>query len=744
MASITPQKLTELVRSRDLVLGLVFTITIFVSALLLFLVQPMFARMVLPLLGGSPAVWNTALVFYQSALLLGYGYAHLTTRLLAPRRQVLLHTLLLLAPLLVLPIGLPAGWAPPTETNPIPWLLLVLSVSVGLPFAVVSASSPLLQRWFALTGHRDAADPYFLYAASNLGSMIALLSYPLLIEPVLHLAEQSRLWALGYGLLAVLMLLCAGSIWRTPAGAGVSVANAEALPARRVGRWVLLAAVPSSLMIGVTTYISTEIASVPLLWVAPLALYLLTFILVFARRVWLPRRLLVLGMPLVVLPLAAELLVQFTWPLGLLIGLHLLAFFVLALLCHSVLAADRPAVGGLTAFYLWMSLGGVLGGAFNALLAPLLFRDVVEYPLALALACMLVPALRPAASNRRQRLIDVLAPLALGVLALLLAQNMRSGGEDSPFRFVLELVPVALCLLLINRPLRFGLGIGAILMVGLLYSTTRGDVVYSERSFFGVNKVTRFSVTGQGDYHTIVHGNTTHGLQSRNPALRREPLSYYARSGPIGQLLLTLGPERGGRPVAAVGLGAGTLACYRQPGQEWTFYEIDPAVARIARDPALFSYLNDCSPDAAIVLGDARLTLQQAAPARYAWLILDAYSSDAPPLHLLTREALAVYLRALAPDGLLVFHISNRHLDLEPVVAALARDAGLMALIRDDLDIPASEAARGVSESRWIVLARPEVDLGAVANDPRWRQAQTRPGVRLWTDDFSSILAVLR
>ncbi len=370
---------------------IVYATTIFLTASLLFVVQPMFARMVLPLLGGSPAVWNTCLVFYQAALLAGYLYSHATTSWLGVRRQAALHVGLVLLPLLLLPIGIPSGWTPPAAASPIPWLLALLAVAVGLPFFVVSTTSPLLQKWFAGTGHPSAGDPYFLYAASNLGSMLGLLGYPVLLEPRLRLAEQSRLWSGGYLLLLVFTLACAVLLWRSPvpALADPSRERLTGLAARRRLRWVLLALVPSSLMLSVTTFISADVEAIPLLWVIPLAIYLLTFVLVFARRPLVPHALVVRVLPIALLALVVVLVKRANQPLLLIMGLHLGAFFVAAMVCHGELARDRPPPAHLTEFYLWLSVGGVLGGVFNALVAPLVFDSVAEYPLTVVLACLL-------------------------------------------------------------------------------------------------------------------------------------------------------------------------------------------------------------------------------------------------------------------------------------------------------------------------------------------------------------------
>lgn len=732
----------------------VFTVTIFLSATLLFLVQPMFARMVLPLLGGAPAVWNTAMVFYQAALLAGYAYAHAVSARLGVRRQVVLHAVVLLLPLLVLPIGVPFGWTPPNAGNPIPWLLALLAVAVGPPFFVVATSAPLLQKWFAATGHRAAADPYFLYAASNLGGMLVLLSYPSLVEPYLRLGQQSRLWAMGYGLLVVLTLACAAFLWRSlgrvtaPAVAGASDAplpdaGTPAPTAGRRLRWVLLSFVPSSLMLGVTTYLSTDIAAIPLLWVIPLAIYLLTFILVFARKPPIPHRVMVELLPIVMLPLVMVLASRATGPLALVLPVHPLALFVVAMVCHGELARDRPATRHLTEFYLWMSVGGVLGGMFTALVAPLVFTIVLEYPITLVLGCLLVRRPQAAPARRLQRALDLAFPVVLGLLGAGLVTLVQVGDPDAArahMGLVFGLL-VLICYAFSRRPIRFGLGIAAVLLAAMLYRGEEGRLLYAERSFFGINRVT---LDDTGRYHFLMHGTTLHGMQGLDPTRRREPLAYFYATGPLGQLFAAYDRERPRQSVAVVGLGAGSIACHARPGQRWIFYEIDPAVERIARADRYFTFLRDCVPGVRVVLGDARLSLVAAPPAAYDLLILDAYSSDAPPLHLITRQALALYLDKLAAGGVLVFNISNRHMDFEPVLANLARDAGLTALVQDDAVVSDEEYARGKRPSEWVVMARRPVDLAPLAADARWRLARGEPGIALWTDDFAALIQTFK
>ena len=731
-----------------------YAVTIFLSATLLFLVQPMFARMVLPLLGGAPAVWNTAMVFYQAALLAGYAYAHAATAWLGLRRQIALHAVVLLLPLLVLPIGVPRGSTPPGQDNPIPWLLAVLVVAVGLPFFVVSTSAPLLQKWFAATGHRAAADPYFLYAASNLGSMLVLLAYPSLVEPYLRLGQQTRVWAAGYALLVLLTFACAALVWRSlgrpagPALAGGSdgpppEADAPAPTAGRRLRWVLLSFVPSSLMLGVTTYLSTDIAAIPLLWVIPLAIYLLTFILVFARRPPISHGIMVEILPIVMLPLVLVLASRATGPLALVLPVHPLALFVVAMVCHGELARDRPATRHLTEFYLWMSVGGVLGGIFTALAAPLVFTTVLEYPLTLVLGCLLVRRPKAAPDRPVQRLLDVALPVALALLGAGLVTLVQAGGPETA-RGYMGLVfglLVLVCFAFSRRPIRFGLGIAAVLLAATLYRGEEGRLLYAERSFFGINRVT---LDDTGRYHFLMHGTTLHGMQALEPARRREPLAYFHRTGPLGQLFAAYDRTRPRESVAVVGLGAGSIGCHAQAGQRWIFYEIDPVVERIARDARYFTFLRDCVPGVPVVLGDARLSLAAAAPGAYDLLILDAYSSDAPPLHLITREALSLYLAKLAPGGVLVFNVSNRHMDFEPVLANLAREAGLTAVVQDDPVVGDDDYARGKRPSEWVVMARQPVDLAPLAGDPRWRLARGEPGAAIWTDDFAALIQTFK
>lgn len=719
-------------------LTILFGAAILVSSWLLFLVQPMFAKMVLPRLGGTPAVWNTCVVFFQATLLVGYLYAHLTTRWLGVRRQALVHLVVLLLPIVSLPIAVAGN--PPADGTPVWWLLGILGLSVGLPFFVVSTTSPLLQRWFSAMPHHAAKDPYFLYSSSNFASLLALLSYPAIIEPSLRLADQSRMWTWGYLLFVALVAACAVSL-RSWGRQGlvhdeVDAAGGETAPAPSWEvrlRWLVFSFVPSSLMLGVTTHISTDIAAVPLLWVAPLALYLATFMLVFARRPLVPVRALARLLPFAVI--ATVMSMMFASRPWWLIFLHLTTFFMAALVCHHRLAAARPAPQYLTEFYLWMSVGGVLGGLFNTLAAPLLFIGIVEYPLALAAAA----ALRPSPAFRRRgapegwQVLVGLPGMVLLISSVFWALGMFGPVKLSHLAGFLALA-WAVGLGLSNRPALVGAGVAALALV-LEVGLPRDDqrILFAARTFFGVHRVVE-----DGPFHRLQHGGTMHGLQRIDRMNTCIPGSYYHGTGPLGQLFQAAGPRF--NSVGAIGLGSGGAVCYGRKGQHWTFFEIDPTVERIARDGRLFTHLAMTAASVDVRLGDGRLLLAEAAPAGFDLLILDAFSSDAIPLHLVTREAIDLAFSRLKPDGVLVFHISNRYLDLAPVLGAIARDTGREARVNLDTSVTPAEKLAGKQQSQWLIISRTAAAMGPLANDPRWK-AVASDGITAWTDDFSNILS---
>ena len=744
-----------------------FSTTLFVNAALLFSVQPMFSKMVLPMLGGTPAVWNTCMLFFQTALLGGYLYAHVTTRWLDVRKQSIVQLLFFGLTFLTLPISVAAGWQPGGGDLPVWWLVGLLTVSLGAPFFMLSTGAPLLQRWFSESGHPSAANPYFLYAASNLGSMVALVAYPLLIEPTLRLAEQRYLWTVAYVLLVLLIGTCAlitrrGMFARSSispdtmtraVAADATAADLDELddvpPLATVGaeqltiwrrvRWVLLSFVPSSMLLAVTTYLSTDVASIPLLWIVPLALYLLTFVIVFARKVVIFRHAFAVWLqPPFLLILAVAIALMMQRSVTALAPTHLAAFFLTALVCHGELARDRPSVAHLTEFYLWMSVGGMLGGVFNVLVAPHVFDWVVEYPLVIVIAA----ALRPTLVTRRpiDRTLDVALPAALCILIMVLLRfdfPPASWGDRAP---VWVFGGYALVVLLFQRhSVRFALGIAAIFVGATLGRGRDESLLFQGRSFFGVYRVMAFP-----KHHALQSGTTTHGGQSSLAELAREPLTYYHRDGPLGQSFTWLMRRNPDRRVAIVGLGTGTIACYGRPNETWTFYEIDPLIERVAFNPKYFTYLRDCPPAKRIVLGDARLSLAQAPDSSFDYIILDAFSSDAIPVHLMTREALQLYLRKLAPGGSVAFHISNRYLSLEPVLVELARDARIAGIAGADTAVTAAQTRAYKMNSKWVVLSRRAQDHALLALQAGWRVLAPQSDVDLWTDDFSNVFSVFR
>ena len=731
-------------------LVLAFATTLFLSSLLMFIVEPMVAKSVLPILGGTPMVWNTCVLFFQIMLLGGYAYAHGVTKWLGSRRSSVVYIGVLLLPALTLPFAIRPDATPPVEGNPIGWLLLLLARSIGLPFFALSATASVLQRWFAETDHPSAKDPYFLYAASNLGSLLALLMYPIAIEPALPLRMQSRVWSIGYAAFVLLACVSVAAGWRRAArpvpasasdgGRDETIARAP-LDWKRRFTWIALSFIPSSLMLAVTTYFSTDIAPVPLFWIAPLSLYLLTFVVAFSSRSTAARAIADRFMPLLILPLVVLMIANAGIPLWLAVPLHLVAFTMAALVCHGRLADDRPEPAHLTEFYFWIAFGGMLGGVFNTLAAPVLFNHVVEYPLVLVLACAARRGRErsPAPDGRPARsLNDWVVPIGVGALTAGFFAWLQPGPERAQV-FVAGLgLPAFVAFTQSRAPVRFAASVATMLVAATLATSAQGPAVYVSRTFFGVYRVTG---DAHARFHTLYHGTTLHGMQTVDPALQHEPLTYFHREGPIGQALAELPDVPARREIAVVGLGVGTLASYHAPGQRWTFYEIDPEVERIARTPAYFTYLQACGDACRVVLGDARLSLARAADGQYGLIVLDAFSSDAIPMHLLTREALELYLRRLAPGGAMAFHITNRHLTLAPVLARLAASHGLIARVQRQAVNQAITPERFTSE--WMVMARDANDLGRLAGDSRWSAPSIPPSTPLWTDDFSNIVSVL-
>jgi SAM-dependent methyltransferase len=901
---------------------IVFCATLFLSAALLFIIQLFAGKLLLPFLGGTPAVWNTCMVFFQALLLAGYLYAHALPRWFKPRTQLLVHFVMLLLPLLPLAFlhfdvaSVAEKYPPPGETNPIPWLLFILLMIVGLPFLVVATSAPLLQKWFSSTDHPSANDPYFLYGASNLGSVLGLLGYPTFIEPMLRLNDrafyfthtQAFYWTAGYLVLVAMTMICG---WLTLSrmkedGVDKGVVHYEESPEQEEGpqkvptiftkvRWVLLAFVPSSMMLGVTTHITTDVAAYPMLWVLPLSVYLISFILVFSRIPLVLSMSVVVLLPLVVigaltapeidpassgnvlyqirhfmvnllkedfarirfiqiagyaltilfvfvffrshaeihqgmiillpcflLLLALEPTLADRKGLALksvdLVLLHLGALFVTAMVCHGELARTRPPTKYLTGFYLLMSLGGVLGGIFNTIIAPQLFDRIWEYPLIMAVACLLLPRFElleekteegGEAKIRKDTAFPAFVAVLLFVFGVVMVGSFVARSfvtREQATEYIEENIPEQL------QPT-------AIRWANTM-TVPREGLIHRERNFFGYFTIYRYkdykfleetdigpavgawqAVGGQAltpggpplglmaqalvasevarsddlvfvrwpgeTVHWMLHGTTTHGEQIYLPEyLRKEPITYFHRTGPIGQFFEAVNQREGPQNVAVLGMGTGTLAAYMKPGWTITFYEIDPAVVRVAGlDSEYFTYIKDAKArgvnvnDPYKTLGDGRLQLAKAEDNSLDVLFMDAFTSDAVPVHLITKEALEIYLKKLKPDGLLVINIANRYLDLEPVLGNLAEALGLEGYSSGGPN-ESSQSDEMVSRTayryanHWVVLARkgpkgstspqlqPLISQEPNEGTPKWEELQTNPSLGLWTDDYSNLLRV--
>ncbi|HEV7693451.1 MAG TPA: fused MFS/spermidine synthase [Hyphomonadaceae bacterium] len=713
-----------------------FIATAFIGASLIFLVQPMFARMATPLLGGAPAVWNVSLVCFQAALLLGYAYAHALSRLSSLKAQVLIHAVVLTAGFLCLPLRMSGLLGDPPADAPALWLIGTFAVSIAPPFAALSATAPLIQSWYARSGLSDAADPYHLYAASNIGSLVGLAAYPLLIEPFTSLTDQSQGWSVGYALLAAVLLFSGWSIVQAGIKAGAAPAQTSAAPApawREKLIWLALSFAPSSLLVGATSHITTDVAAAPFLWAPPLMIYLLTFVIAFSKKPLISHQAAVLIAPLAA---AAAALTLLSGSKSVLIGMSadLLALFFIALACHGALNARRPDARYLTQFYLIMSLGGVLGGAFNALLAPVLFSNVLEYPLMLVAAVALLAIGNAKISRPVLVLLALAAVAALGAIVITV-MDLR----PPPIFLLLFILPAGAAIILSRRaPLGAAIALACTLPIGAAFDVLRPH--WTGRSFFGVVRVVDLPAEndpGPG-FRFMMHGTTLHGVQSLKPERALIPGTYYGPAGAIGQSFKIYSDAR---QVGVVGLGAGSVACYRTDGQVWRFYEIDPLVVKVATNPAHFTFLSSCQPKADIVLGDARISLTNEPKDKFDLLLLDAFTSDSVPTHLMTKEAMQLYLSRLKPNGVLVFHISNRHLALKSVLSRVVEASGAHALYQHYFPDDAAKKD-GATSSEVMLVSKSEAQLARARATGLWQDAPG-DGQRPWTDDYSNIIGAM-
>ncbi len=722
------------------------------------------------------------MLFFQVMLLAGYYQVVVTTSRFGVRKQAIFHGALLLISCLFLPLTFAGNPGSISETsNPALWLFVYLIGAIGFPVFLISTTSPLLQKWFTHTGSPFANDPYFLFAVSNGGSLLALLSYPFFLEPQFTLSRQIQIWGVMYVVFLILSAGCALVLWKSSGRIEQVTTEQDRLEQNKLEQarmeqvkieqvrkrglpplmeesggkplfltcsilarsilkqrlyWILLAFIPSSLLFGVTTYITTEVAPTPLLWTIPLALYLATFILAFAGRKLLPEPVASNALAGLAMLLTLTLAANATEPTSVIVLLHLCFLFIAGLVCHNRLAGARPEAARLPEFYLCVAIGGMIGGLFNTLIAPVIFNTIVEYPLVIVLACLI---------RQRDKLsfdrFDLILPVCIGLLtiglALLVARYDVSTVAGVAIVFGIPLV-------IINhrfrgRPLRFALAIGAVMLGSVVYSETQNRTLHDQRNFFGTLSV---RIDPASATHTLYHGNTIHGRQFRDQDRQCEPLSYFHREGPLGQIFEAFNANAASRNVAIVGLGTGSMASYALPDQDWTFYEINPAVISIAQTPEYFTYLQKCAAaPTKVILGDARLKLQNAPDHHYGLIVLDAFNSDAIPIHLMTQEAIALYTSKLAPGGILAFHVSNRSLKLDDVLAELARRNESLSLRSVDGE---HNPLTGKDPSEWVVIARPSPAFDSLSQNLNWRRLEPRSESIAWTDDFSNILSVFR
>lgn len=719
---------------------ILFTVSIAISAFLLFWIQPLTAKFFLPILGGSPSVWQTCMVFFQAMLLLGYTYAHYISKKFEINKQILIHISVMLIALTFLPI-FSQNIVPITAgQDPNVWLLTELFTHVALPFFIISTSAPLLQRWFSHTLHHSASDPYYLYAASNLGSLIALLGFPFLLEPLFGNYWQNILWTWGYVVYAGLLIGISFFMFRltnTVLTEPVEQTPSEVIPVKTKLLWIALSCIPSSLLLGVTTTITTDIASTPLFWVIPLAIYLLTFILCFnpaSSGIYLvfnkihPYAL----CGLVIMLLGAKLGHYFSVPS---ILIHLATFTAIAFICHGQLYQSRPHKSSLTEFYLLIAFGGFLGGLFNSIVSPLIFNSLLEYPLMLCIACLF----RVSTLENRYSLKNkiLLIPLVNIVLLVILQVIMAHAPPDASiylYSFTALYFLSALSLVILRRHLlSMTLQLMIILFLFPTYFNVASETIFQHRNFFGVLKVRDIKPL---NIRTMMHGTTLHGLERLND--KKIHRSYYVPLTYISKSLYH--PNRPAR-IAIAGLGAGSLACIIGNGnEELTFYEIDPDVVDLAENPDYFRYLHDCKPKGGIVVGDARLSIEKAKPKYFDLIVLDAFSSDSLPVHLINLNAVSLYLEKLEQHGFLAFNISNRHLDLIPVLAAICNKLDLQCYnttyISDDVNFSLN--------SKWVFVTRPHVNIIKTLEVSQWHLLPKTIKSPLWTDDYSNIVTLLR
>lgn len=732
--------------ARGGVLRVFFAAALFGGAFLYFWIQPLFGKTMLPPLGGGPSVWNACLVFYQGVLIAGYYYSYRLARLASMRKQAGVHAgfAFAAAGAALWPFAFDDSAA---ADRPVPWLMWRMTAELGLPMLFLASAGPLLQHWLSRAMGIASRDPYHLYAASNAGSFLALLGYPFLVEPNLGLSAQYRLWSLSVAGFA--LAIAATGLWLAFAR-GEEESKGEESPCgpppawRARLEWLALSAAPSCLLMGASRHIATDVSPFPLLWVAPLSLYLLTFVAAFSRGEWISHsaasraQLVLLAPPLVLLAAQAR------PPLWLGFPVHLGAMAVNALVLHQALARRRPDAAWLTEYYLWIALGGFLGGAAMSLAAPLVFKSVLEYPLAIMAVFLVRLFMLDSAPELSLRASAWLLLAAMALVPALAAPEAGAGGGVFALCAVsAALIPALFAAARSNRS-KTAFAAASFLLLAILLVQRDTDVLYRERSFFGTLAVVRDPESGA---YLLQRGSTLHGAREADTEGNAHPAAYYAEDGPVGDIFRAYFERMTGpasRSIAVFGLGTGTMAWYGRPGDTLTFYEIDPAVVRVAGDPRFFRYLSESRAEIRVAPGDARIRLREAPEGAYGLIVMDVFNSDDIPTHLLTREAAELYKRKLAPGGLLAFHIGMRHVNLEPVIANMARATGMAGWIHTPAEGIEVGGRRFKSTSAWAAMSASPAMLEPFEANPDWLPLPREPGIAPWTDDYSNLWDVLK
>lgn len=725
-----------------------FSATIFTSAFLLFFVQPLAGRMLLPVFGGSALVWNASMMFFQAALLGGYVYAHVSIGRLGSWRQSRLHIALMVIAMVFLPLSIQPE-APGQDAMPALFVIQTLLVSIGLPFFVLSASAPMLQRWYVNTTAEDADDPYWLYVASNVGSLLALIAYPVIIEPTLTVSQQKFAWTGGYVLLLLLCIACVFQVQREDPRTS-QVEETRASWKQRL-MWAGLAFIPSSALLGYTSHITTDISAIPLFWVVPLALYMLSFVIVFGRRRRISSTVYAVLAFIFLIPSAYTVLMAILDPVVLLLPLQLVSLFFISLAFHSLLVDRKPAASSLTDFYVWMSVGGMAGGIFNALLAPNIFNTMYELPMTMGVAAVILALHIPYPKFEWTGSIKTFVKskgFQISLLAIALCAGswgfveyiQTTDSVDAIGHWWLVSAMVSPFALWLIRPVLGGIvTLAACLVVPLGFQHT--NLLFQGRSPYAIHEVRRYE-SAVDVFNSLYHGRIQHGIQGTDPQIAQVPLSYYHTSSPIGEVMAIRDDIDDRSPAGFVGLGVGTLAAYHRTNTEMIFFEIDPAIEKIARNTEYFTYLEMCGDKCKVILGDARLSLAQQPKGYFGLLVLDAYSSDSVPAHLVSAEAIELYISLLKPGGILMFHVSNRFVNVGQIVVNTAHSLGYVSYTQDHWPRETKLDDLMVNASEWVLVAKTKKDAEWHIFDPRWEEGipDERPP---WTDDWSNILKYL-